>query len=521
MKMKADNPLSLARYILANDVDGSKTDGRYSTGRYSRWARTLLRGTARALRRISRVYGFRTFATLSPASTRSSRATKRKKPGRNNRHLGEVKYGVEIPRTVKEALEFDRKNGNKAWYEAIEKEIGTLQAMKCFEFFGPRDIPKGYQFAPLRMVFAVKSDLRRKARLVVGGHVVDASGHDTRSTVVKGISVRLLHLIADRDKLNVLCGDVGNAFINAPTKEKVYSRAGPEFGDKEGCIVVLRKALYGLRSSAKQWRLIFADYLRSLGFVPTRYDRDVWLRPRDDNQGYGYICTHVNDFMIVSPDPLRWMKRIQEQFLIKEPGAPKYYLGNDYWQPDMDGPWRMGCTTYLKEAIRRIKDKFGDLAKQRSPLLTDCHPELDDSPPLDTERHRHFQMLLGMGQWVCTIGRPDIAHAMASLSRFNAGPREGHLKLAFRVWGYLKKYPTKSIALDSRPMIISEDVELFSADFSEDYPDATEELDSSLPTPFGRELDTTIIFDSDHGHDHKTRRSITGLLVAVGRTPVA
>jgi hypothetical protein len=107
--------------------------------------------------------------------------------------------------------------------------------------------------------------------------MIDASGLSSRSTVVKGVSVRLLDVIAHRDNLKILCGDVGNAFVNATTKERVYSRAGPEFGEKEGLIVLLVKALYGLRTSAQRWRSVFPDFFRSMGFYPSRYDRDVWL----------------------------------------------------------------------------------------------------------------------------------------------------------------------------------------------------------------------------------------------------
>jgi hypothetical protein len=49
------------------------------------------------------------------------------------------------------------------------------------------------------MIFDVKQDGRRKARLVAGGHMVDPMGVNSRSMVVKGISVRLLNLIAHRD----------------------------------------------------------------------------------------------------------------------------------------------------------------------------------------------------------------------------------------------------------------------------------------------------------------------------------
>ena len=56
------------------------------------------------------------------------------------------------------------------------KEMEALMSMHVF-----RKLPsslrkareKGYQFAPLQMIFDVKVDLRRKTRLVIGSHVVD------------------------------------------------------------------------------------------------------------------------------------------------------------------------------------------------------------------------------------------------------------------------------------------------------------------------------------------------------------
>jgi len=47
-----------------------------------------------------------------------------------------------------------------------------------------------------------------------------------------------------------------------------------------------------------------------------------------------------------------------------------------------------------------------------------------------------------------------------------------------------------------------------------------EEIDSSLPTPFGDAPQTSIFCDADHAHDHATRRSITGMILFVGSTPV-
>ena len=42
--------------------------------------------------------------------------------------------------------------------------------------------------------------------------------------------------------------DVGNAYLEAHTKEKLYVRAGPEFGALEGHVLIIQKALYGLKT---------------------------------------------------------------------------------------------------------------------------------------------------------------------------------------------------------------------------------------------------------------------------------
>ena len=46
--------------------------------------------------------------------------------------------------------------------------------------------------------------------------------------------------------------------------------AGPEFGEKEGHIFVINKALYGLKTSGKRWHERFTDVLRDMGFHPAR-----------------------------------------------------------------------------------------------------------------------------------------------------------------------------------------------------------------------------------------------------------
>ena len=212
-------------------------------------------------------------------------------------------------------------------------------------------------------------------------------------------------------------------------------------------------------------------------------------------------------------------------FLLKSTGPPSYYLGNDYsWSKD-ESTWVLGCATYVKECIRRLEDDSmidGKLWEHKNPLPAECHSEMDETPDLNEDGIRLYQTLIGMAQWACTIGRLDISFAVSSLSRFSAAPREGHLELAVHLFGFLKKHPNRQIVIDSRPLVVPEEFcqETFHPDFLEDYPDANEEIDPGLPKAFGMELETSIFFDADHAHDQKTRRSITGLIMFVGRTPV-
>ncbi|MGH7955002.1 MAG: reverse transcriptase domain-containing protein, partial [Gloeomargaritales cyanobacterium] len=361
--------------------------------------------------------------------------------------------------------------------------MSSLYRLNCFKFHTKWKPPSNYQFAPLQMIFTVKSDLRRKARLVVGGHVVDSGDLPTYASTVKGMSVRLLFLIAAINKLDVLSADIGNAFVNAYTSEKIYTRAGPEFGEHVGKLVEIIKALYGLKTSARQFHAHLADSLRSLGFKSTRFNPDVWYRDRGDGTGYDYICTHVDDLLVFAKDPKQYIDVLSEKYTLRDVKRPDYYLGNSF--TNNGEHWYSSAGTYLKEAIARIEAKFGTLRTYHTPLETRDHPEEDDSPLLDDEGTRSYQMLLGMAQWLVVINRLDICFAVSSLSRFSCGPREGHLKRAFRVWGYLKQHRGRRIQINPRSPICDPKLVPIEADFIDQYPDAEEEIDPCFPAPCG------------------------------------
>ena len=120
---------------------------------------------------------------------------------------GSMKYGILIPSNVREALQFDKDNGNTYWHDAIQKEMQNSKI--AFELLGMGEQPPpGYKRIRCHLNFEVKMDLRRKARYVAGGHLTDPPTYMTYSTVVSRESVRIAFLIAALNQLQVLAGDI-------------------------------------------------------------------------------------------------------------------------------------------------------------------------------------------------------------------------------------------------------------------------------------------------------------------------
>jgi hypothetical protein len=181
-------------------------------------------------------------------------------------------------------------------------------------------------------IFEIKMDFTKKARLVAGGHRTTPPTSMTYSSVVSRESVRIAFLIAAPNDLDVIMSDVGNAYLNAKTTEKVYGIAGVEFGDADvgkNCTVV--RALYGLKMSGAAWRAHFAADLRDMGFSSTLADPDVWYRPAtkaDGTEYYEYALVYVDDQLTVSDNPKAITDKLQDayKYRLKDVGPPTKYL---------------------------------------------------------------------------------------------------------------------------------------------------------------------------------------------------
>ena len=439
-------------------------------------------------------------------------------------------YGVEIPRDSFQARRLDTKNGNTKWVDSEHLELKQLFDYKFAIDKGPGDQPlPGYTKIRCRMIYAVKHDGRHKARYVAGGHLTKEPEESVYSSVVSLRSLRIIILAAELNGLELFQADVGSAYLEALTGEKICFIAGEEFEffGMKGHTLILHKALYGLRSSGKCWHSHFSATLRSEGFVPSLADPDVWMR-QDLKAGlWEYICVYVDDLALAMLDPKSFiikLKALPEEgghgYQIKGDGPLSFHLGCDYVR-DRDGTLRAEPKKYIAKMLETYERLYNAPPKHYScPLEKQDHPELDTSPLLEPEQVSEYLSLMGQLQWLISLGRFDVSSAVAALSTFRSQPREGHLERAKRVVGYVAKF--KHAALQFRVCVpdyshLSSKVEDWAKSV---YGNDHEELPHNMPTPLGKIVRITEFVDANLYFDLVTGRACTGILIYLNQTPI-
>ena len=443
------------------------------------------------------------------------------------------KFGIRVPKTVAEAIALDKENGNTLWWDAICKEMKNVRP--GFEAWEKpaSELPPGYQQIKCHIVFDIKmgENFRRKARFVAGGHLTETPSSLTYSSVVSRDSVRIALLIAALNGLKISACDIQNAYLTANCREKIWFVAGPELGSEEGTIMIIKKALYGLKSSGAAFRAHLAETLHDIGFKPSKADPDVWLRPAvksDGEEYYEYVLCYVDDLLAMSQKSDEILKSVQHVFKLKDDKIkpPDMYLGAQLGTMEFDGVegWYISSEKYVRAALENIEKSLAEKnqrlpLKVKTPLQYKYRPEEDTSPELKADGLQRYQELIGILRWAVELGRVDILLETAMMSTFLAMPRQGHLEQLYHICAYLKANPKRRLWMDpTYPRISEKSFQSF--DWHDFYRDARESIPGDMPQPRGKSVSTHCFVDADHASDRVTRRSQTGILIFVNRAPI-
>ena len=383
------------------------------------------------------------------------------------------------------------------WKEAMDAEVLAMQRLEVFQIV---PLIPGTHIITSRWVYKLKLDAhglpcKWKARIVARGfeQIKELEYSSTFAPVCKYKSLRMLLAIAVQLGLTIHQLDFITAFLNAPLEEVIHMQQpqGYVVGGRS-MVWRLRKAIYGLKQSPREWNSELDTHLQSLGYVPTTADRCIYTKATDTHPIM--LSVYVDDTVVAFDEPSApiWMADkvlIAAKYPITDLGVANWLLQMEI-NPSLSGE---SITLSQESYVDKLLDTFG--MTNCKPMLTPAIVAQDltnphmDSKPLSVDEHHVYRSMVGALLYAANTTRLDISYTISTLSRFVAAPLQIHLTAAKHVLRYLRG--TSSLKLPFRP----------------------------LPSVRGYVV-LSIYTDATWASDLTDRRSVSGLLVQINGNSV-
>lgn len=107
----------------------------------------------------------------------------------------------------------------------------------------------------------VKHDGRFKTRVVADGHLTDFPIDSVYAGVVSLRGFCICLFLAELYRMTAYTTDIGNAYLEVYTSEKVCIIASKIFREQKDNLLIISKALYGLKSSSLRFNELLAKQL--------------------------------------------------------------------------------------------------------------------------------------------------------------------------------------------------------------------------------------------------------------------
>lgn len=234
----------------------------------------------------------------------------------------------------------DATNSPKAlgWKQAMKEELEALKENDTSELTA---LPEGKNLVGGKWVYTVKEDgsgsETLKARYVAKGYsqVHGIDYEETFSPTADITSVRILMQLAAQYNLTVHQMDVKAAFLHAPIHHEIFIEQPEGFVELsengEKLVYRLKKSLYGLKQSGRNWNKVLDEYLISDGFLRNPIDQCVYRKQIEEN--VIIIVVWVDDLIIASDDIdmlCQFKNNMKCKFRMKDLGEISHFLGIDY-----------------------------------------------------------------------------------------------------------------------------------------------------------------------------------------------
>lgn len=402
----------------------------------------------------------------------------------------------ETPQTFQAAM---ASKASREWRAATDREFSGCLEQQVWELVERSSLPSHVNIIPVKWVFKIKTDengaiVKYKARITPKGfkqkHGVDF--FEVFANTGKYKSLRVMLSIAARRDMELRQLDVPQAFTQAELDEIVYMEM-PEGYTVPGMVCLLRKSLYGLKQSPRNWYLLVSAFIKKeLGFKACVSDPCLFHKMSRTGQLL-LLFLFVDDMQVAfnAADTAEYEQlhaALKTRFNITNLGESKFMLGMRITRNRRARTIELDQELYVTKAL----EKFGlrGSRTERTPAV-----RVDDScagqggravaEPADLKL---YQEKVGTLLYAAISTRPDIMFAVNLLTQRMQAPTTIDAAACDRVFRFLAGTRDRGLL-------------------------------------FGRRADeglrVSVYADADWGSDRSDRKSITGWIAMLGGDPVS
>jgi hypothetical protein len=350
------------------------------------------------------------------------------------------------PESMKAAM---RRPDSGEWMGAAGKEFQSFHDNETWDLV---ELPEDAHLLEGIWLFSTKRDengveTRKKARWVINGsrQRKELGDYDeTASPTLRFTSMRSILARAAQKRWPLLQMDFEAAYLNGDLDEDIYVRQpeGFEVPGKEHLVCKLKKSVYGLKQSGRNWNKKIDAELRKLGFTRSKSDPCVYHKNTKATNGEIILGLYVDDSLLTG-EPVEELETVknmlQAKFKMKDLGSARHLLAIHIKQ----SPDRRFIELSQHQFVLTVLKRFGyeECKGVTTPMSPDfaarAFRESEGANEFDMKRYPYRQAL-GSLMYLMVATRPDLAYILSVLSQYSTRFTKFHWDAVTRVFRYLQ-----------------------------------------------------------------------------------
>jgi Reverse transcriptase (RNA-dependent DNA polymerase) len=279
-------------------------------------------------------------------------------------------------------------NNQQGWWESMKREFNAMETKGYWKIMPMSFMPSGRKIVGNRWVYSEKSDGTLRSRTVAQGfiQVPGKAFTDSHAPVMTDLAFRLALIIKVLMKLRTGPFVIETAFLYSDLEEEIYMRISEGYSkymlevhntkiDSNTHVLLLKKAIYGLVQTARQWWKNFKEVMAMCNYFPSKSDPCLFFKKAKEDEPLSFVIIYVDDGgTIGTPDAIKEViSALGKSFKVKTMGEIENFVGCKIIETvDKDGVW-----IHQPKLLKNLKENFASIVADttrifKTPSVLDC-----------------------------------------------------------------------------------------------------------------------------------------------------